>query len=116
VVHGALALEEADGLGDLGGLLADGDVDADEVATPLVEDGVDGDGGLAGGTVADTPLRVTTLGAMRSMGRVLSELIGPLPSIGWPRASTTRPRRPSPTGTSAMRPVVLTCWPSWMSM
>src|SRR2546429_4242083 len=39
-------------------------------------------------------------------------LIGPLPSIGLPSASTTRPSSASPTGTSRMRPVVLTVSPS----
>jgi hypothetical protein len=74
--------------------LADGHVDADQVLALLVDDGVHGQGGLAGLPVADdqlalprpmgiiesmalmpvwtgvsTLLRVTTLGAMRSMGR-----------------------------------------------
>ena len=34
---------------------------------------------------------------------------------GSPRALTTRPSRPSPTGTERMRPVALTAWPSSMS-
>ena len=38
--------------------------------------------------------------------------IGPLPSIGWPSAFTTRPTSASPTGTERMRPVALTAWPS----
>ena len=33
-----------------------------------------------------------------------SEAIGPLPSIGLPMASTTRPIIASPTGTETMRP------------
>ena len=37
---------------------------------------------------------------------------GPLPSMGWPRPSTTRPRRPRPTGTETMRLVRLTVSPS----
>jgi L-alanine-DL-glutamate epimerase-like enolase superfamily enzyme len=40
------------------------------------------------------------------------EAIGPLPSIGLPRPSTTRPSRPLPTGTSTMVPVRLTVSPS----
>ena len=40
--------------------------------------------------------------------------IGPLPSIGLPSASTTRPSRPLPTGTSTMAPVRLTVSPSRM--
>src|SRR5690606_24223961 len=39
-------------------------------------------------------------------------LIGPLPSIGLPSVSTTRPRSSGPTGTSRIRPVVLTGSPS----
>ncbi len=40
-----------------GGLaLSDGDVDADEVAIPVVDDGVDGDGRLAGPAIADDQL------------------------------------------------------------
>ena len=39
--------------GDGGFLLADGDVDADQVFAFLVDDGIDGDGGLAGLAVAD---------------------------------------------------------------
>jgi hypothetical protein len=41
-------------------------------------------------------------------------LIGPLPSIGWPSALTTRPISSGPTGTSRMRPVHLTVSPSEM--
>jgi hypothetical protein len=40
-------------------LLADGDVDADDVAAPLVEDRVDEDRGLAGRAVADHELALT---------------------------------------------------------
>ena len=49
--------------------------------------------------------RVITPGATRSMSRILSVMIGPLPSIGWPSALTTRPSSASPTGTCTMRPV-----------
>ena len=38
--------------------------------------------------------------------------MAPLPSIGLPSASTTRPRRPLPAGTSTMAPVRLTVSPS----
>ena len=38
------------------------------------------------------------------------------PSMGLPRASTTRPRRASPIGTSTMAPVRLTTSPSRMSL
>ena len=39
---------------------------------------------------------------------------GPLPSIGSPRALTTLPSTPSPTGTERILPVDLTFWPSSM--
>src|SRR6188768_419108 len=119
-------------------LLADGDVDADEVLPLLVDDRVDRDRGLAGLPVADDQLalaatdgiiesmalipvctgvstgwRTMTPGAIRSIGRVLFVSIGPLPSIGSPSGFTTRPMSASPTGTWTMRPVVLTWSPSF---
>ena len=42
--------------------------------------------------------RLTTSGAMRSTGRNSVVSIGPLPSIGWPTALTTRPIICGPTG------------------
>ena len=39
-------------------------------------------------------------------------LTGPLPSMGWPNAFTTRPNNSGPTGTSKIRPVHLTGSPS----
>ena len=61
VVQRAALFERLHDLGDGGALLADGDVDAIELGAfvgalvdrLLVQDGVDGDGGLAGLTVAD---------------------------------------------------------------
>ena len=53
VFQGAVFLQDAHDLGDFALFLADGDVDADEVGVALVDDGVDGDGGFAGGAVAD---------------------------------------------------------------
>ena len=61
-----------------------------------------------------TLLRQITPGATRSIGERLLALIGPLPSSGLPSASTTRPSISGPTGTSRMRPVVLTVAPSPM--
>ncbi len=60
VVHGTMALEGLDHGGDRGGLLADGDVDADHVLALLVDDRVDADGGLARLAVADDQLTLTT--------------------------------------------------------
>src|SRR6185295_8747159 len=61
-----------------------------------------------------TDLRAITPGATFSITSVILALIGPLPSIGWPRAFTTRPTSSGPTGTSRMRPVHLTVSPSEM--
>uniref|UniRef100_A0A6B0UWL4 Uncharacterized protein n=1 Tax=Ixodes ricinus TaxID=34613 RepID=A0A6B0UWL4_IXORI len=41
---------------------------------------------------------------------------GPLPSMGLPRASTTRPRSSGPTGTSTIAPVRFTMSPSLMCL
>src|SRR5581483_6442707 len=56
VLHGAVFLEGGHDLGDLGVLLANGHVDAEEILALLVDDGVDGDGRLAGLAVADDQL------------------------------------------------------------
>ena len=48
------------------------------------------------------------------MGRYSLASMGPLPSMGWPRAFTTRPIMASPTGTLTTRPVRLTTLPSLM--
>ena len=54
-------------------------------------------------------------GAILSTGRYSSVTIGPLPSIGSPRAFTTRPRSASPTGTDMILPVLFTLEPSFIS-
>ena len=67
VLHGVSVGEPLHDLGDGGPLLSDGDVDAEElllvvsgvVETLLVDDGVDGDGGLAGLTIADDQLALS---------------------------------------------------------
>eukprot|EP01139_Manchomonas_bermudensis_P000567 Amastigsp_a620_4154.p4 type:complete len:121 gc:universal Amastigsp_a620_4154:621-259(-) len=61
-----------------------------------------------------TDLRGIMPGALSSTRRRVSDLIGPLPSIGLPSASTTRPRMPMPTGTSTIAPVRRTVSPSLM--
>ena len=53
VIHGPVAAQVLDHAGHGRFLLADGDVDADDVLFALIDDGVDGDGGLAGLAVAD---------------------------------------------------------------
>jgi len=55
-------------------------------------------------------------GALSSTLCLISDLIGPWPSIGFPRASTTLPSIPSPMGTSTIDPVLLTISPSWISL
>ncbi len=65
-------------------------------------------------TGCDTLLRHITPGATFSMTSVTLALTGPLPSIGCPSASTTRPISSGPIGTSRMRPVHLTVSPSEM--
>src|SRR5579884_333271 len=62
-----------------------------------------------------TGWRCTTPGALNSSGRRSFVSIGPWPSSGLPRGSTTRPRSASPTGTSATRPVRRTGSPSLIS-
>src|SRR5262249_52813219 len=56
VAHRVVLFERAHDLGDRGLLLSDRVVDADDVLIVLVQDGVDGNGGLAGLTVADDQL------------------------------------------------------------
>jgi len=58
--------------------------------------------------------RAITPGATFSITSVILALTGPLPSIGWPRALTTRPISSGPTGTDRMLPVHLTVSPSLM--
>ena len=62
-----------------------------------------------------TDLRGMMPGAFTSTRRRSLASIGPLPSIGLPSASTTRPRSALPTGTSTMAPVRFTVWPSAIS-
>ena len=59
-----------------------------------------------------TGCRETTFGACTSRLRRSVDGIGPLSSSGRPSASTTRPRKPSPTGIDRMVPVCLTGSPS----
>jgi hypothetical protein len=78
------------------------------------------------GIMASTDLRPVAIGswterrgmmpgAFTSATRVSVEAMGPLPSIGLPSASTTRPRSASPAGTDTMDWVRLTTSPSLMS-
>jgi len=62
VVHGATLIELSDELGDGGSLLSDTDVDAGKrlLLGLLVDDGVNGDGGLSGLTITDDKLTLST--------------------------------------------------------
>ena len=62
----------------------------------------------------DTLLRSMMPGAGDSMRRSPAAWTGPLPSMGWPRASTTRPISASPTGTDTTSRVRSTVSPSLM--
>ncbi len=54
----------------------------------------------------------TMLGVEPSMYLKSSVTIVPFPSIGWPKAFTTRPNKALPTGTCTILPVVFTISPS----
>ncbi len=56
VLHRPLFAQIGDDLGDGGGALADGAIDAEDVLPALVENGIDRDGGLAGLAVAEDQL------------------------------------------------------------
>ncbi len=129
-------------LRDRGTLLADGAVDADQVVLRVVDDGVERDGSLAGLAVADDELALAAanrdhaVDGLEASGHGLahrlagddaggeplyaaespSVMMGPLSSMGWPSALTTRPIMASPTGTLRILPVRLTSLPSLISV
>lgn len=78
VLHGVVLLKGLDELRDGGALLSDGDVDAVElggiigavVPPPLVEDRVEGDGGLAGLPVSDDQLTLATSNGHHGVDRL----------------------------------------------
>ena len=133
VVHGAERAQLVDHRGHRRLLLADGDVDAGDAQALLIDDGVVATAVLpvwrspmmssrwprpigiiesialrpvCSGSCTD--LRATMPGALISTLRIVLVRIGPLPSMGWPSALTTRPTSSSPTGTDAILPVRLT--------
>mmetsp|Transcript_10325 Transcript_10325/g.26895 ORF Transcript_10325/g.26895 Transcript_10325/m.26895 type:complete len:249 (+) Transcript_10325:1766-2512(+) len=63
-----------------------------------------------------TDWRDTIPGALTSTRLLRTLFKGPLPSMGWPRASSTRPRLPGPMGTFTICPVRYTRSPWWMSV
>ena len=56
IVHRAVRFQRLSELGDGARLLSDGNIDADDALALLVDDGIEGDGGLAGLAVADDEL------------------------------------------------------------
>lgn len=84
VLHGVVLLKGLDKLGDGGSLLADGDVDTVELlglvvgAVPslLVEDGIQGNGGLSGLTVTDDQLTLSTADGNHGVDRLETGLYG----------------------------------------
>jgi hypothetical protein len=124
-------------LGDGRLFLPDGYVDALHALTLLVQDRVDGDGGLARLAVADDQLPLTAAdrrhgvdGLDAGLHRLAHGLAThdrrrldldaaddgasdrTLAVDGSPSAFTTRPSMASPTGTERIRPVDFTVWPS----
>src|SRR5678815_2939563 len=57
--HGAGLSQSIDDLGYGGALLADGDIDANDVAALLIDYGINGDGGFAGLAIAVNQLALT---------------------------------------------------------
>ena len=74
VIHGTLVLERLDHLRDGRLLLADGVVDADDVQTLLIDDGVDRHRRLAGLPVADDQLALSTANGNHRVDRLESGL------------------------------------------
>ena len=63
-----------------------------------------------------TEVRGIIPGALIPTRARVTSASSPFPSIGLPKASTTRPNIPSPTGTSTMAPVLFTTSPSLISL
>ena len=84
VLHRVVLLQSLYELGDGGSLLSDGDVDAVElggfvlsvVPSLLVEDGVDGDGGLSGLSITDDELSLSTTDGNHGVDRLESSQHG----------------------------------------
>ena len=68
------------------------------------------------GTILSVPVGEGMIGrVVNALGQPI-EAMGPLSSMGWPSAFTTRPIMPSPTGTLRILPVRLTSSPSLSSV
>jgi hypothetical protein len=94
VVHRAGLGEPVDDADDRRLLLADGDVDAGDAGTALVDDGVDGDGGAAGLAVADDQLALAAADRDHAVDRLeagLQRLVHRLPAGDARRLELERP-------------------------
>lgn len=141
IIHGAVLLQLAYNLSDRGALLADSDINTDNVATLLINDGVYGYRGFAGLTVADDQLTLTAsdrnhcvdsleAGLHRLMNRLtldnargldfnLAEFVGidrAFTVDGLSDSVDDTADKASPTGTSTMRLVLFTVSPSLISL
>src|SRR5581483_7815636 len=70
ILHGAGFPKSVDDLRHRGALLADGDINADDVAALLIDDRVDGDGGFAGLAVADDQLALAAADGNHAVDRL----------------------------------------------
>ena len=76
VIHRPVFLQRLDHADDGGFLLADGDVDAGNIAALLVDDGVEANGGLAGLAVADNQLALAAADGNHRVDRFQARLQG----------------------------------------
>src|SRR5258705_3274672 len=74
ILHSTGLSKSIDDLRDGGALLSDGDVDTDDVAALLIDDGVDGDGGLAGLAIADDQLALAAADGNHAVDRLQTGL------------------------------------------
>src|SRR4030095_8322667 len=74
ILHGTGLSKSIDDLRHGGTLLSDGDVDTDHIAALLIDDGVDGDGGLAGLAIADDQLTLAAADRNHAVDRFQTRL------------------------------------------
>src|SRR5262245_10426607 len=74
VVHGTAFPKLVDNLGNRRALLADGDIDTNDVAAFLVDDRIDGNRGLAGLPIADDQFTLSTANRNHAVNSLESRL------------------------------------------
>ena len=74
IFHGARLSKPIDDLSYGRALLPDGDINADDVAAFLIDDRVDGDGGLAGLAIADDQLALAATDRNHAVDRLQTGL------------------------------------------